>query len=273
MRAFEQRHRRVDLVAAAQSVAVQLDRGAVHGRAREDRVVQRRLVVRAVAEHLRQIGVRERIDEAACAEVAHERGVVAPCARDVAARPFADERRLVEAPRADVVHRAEHDVPVVGCEELPQGVLVAGDPVHLQAKQHGHARALRLLDQPHVVGDAARHVVAPVLIRHRCHRRVGVGVPPAVEHLVRLFEPEEVLRDAHRRHAALGAGAHVLVDARAGHRRLFAVRLQMRVAIDHGRPNPRPLPYEGRGAPIGESPPGCGAAPTAGACGNRSWST
>ena len=67
--------------------------------------------------------------------------------------------------------------------------------------------------------------------------RIGVIVPPAVQQPVRLLEPEQMLRDGDALDAALASGSDVLLYALAGHRRLLAVWLQMRVAVgEHHHP-------------------------------------
>ena len=234
-RPLDQRQRGEDFAASPDPVAVQLDGGAVHGGACEDEVVQRRLVCGRCPNFFTTSGCVSASASPDSASSFIRPPYSRPRLGDVALLPLVEELIVIDAPRSDVVDGAQHDVPVVRREERPQHVFFPVQPVHLESQQHRQSGAFASSTSAHVVGHAARDVVLPVLADHSGEALVGVFVPPAVQHLVRLFEPEEVLRDADRRDAARLARAHVLLDQRARHRRLLAVLLQVRVAVDKHR--------------------------------------
>src|SRR4051812_27972379 len=182
-----------------------------------DRIDDLRVVERvdAVAEDLDQVGMRQRIEQAAARRA--PKLVEVPPPRLLHA-DLADETRLaVDAEAVDPVHRAQQEVPRIRRQQCPRFVLASGHVIHFEAELDRQPALTRTDDgvdvRVKVVGTALG------LVRHRPERSelgevvavlgeadlVDAGVPCSLDEGL---DRPRVVRDL----LAAVAQMHVVVD-------------------------------------------------------------
>ena len=169
-----QRRRRINLLTILpQPRRVQLHRHLVLPQRRHELLVERRhILLRIKAELLREIRMRDDLEQPRLRRQRLPAEVFRPHLIHIAAPPFLEHVGIIQRPRvAHVMHRADEVIPGRARCEILDPVLMAGDVIHLQPQTDGERRMIppRLLDLRHIgIEVTQQHApVIEIIARHR----------------------------------------------------------------------------------------------------------